>query len=176
LTKSISQAAGLGEHATHAQRDHAQRLHAELQITPCSPRCAVWLLYGIQPHGARHSMTPGRCKGKAHQPEHLGIAGRRVLVSRKWSNKTLDDHRADRTAFVRQLLEQAGVQPAHGVQDGPYVWERPAPTDPDVPPRPVLLLLAVAERQRWRAEYAAAQLATSDPPPENLSATSGQAA
>jgi hypothetical protein len=50
----------------------------------------VWLLYGIQPHGARHSMTPGRCKGKAHPPEHLGIAGRRVLVSRKWSNKTLD--------------------------------------------------------------------------------------
>jgi hypothetical protein len=45
-----------------------------------------------------------------------------------------------------------------------------------VPPRPVLLLLAVAERQRWRAEYAAAQLATSDPPPENLSATSDQAA
>jgi hypothetical protein len=35
-------------------------------------------------------MTPGRCKGKAHKPEHLGIAGRRVLVSRKWSNKTLD--------------------------------------------------------------------------------------
>jgi hypothetical protein len=35
-------------------------------------------------------MTPGRCKGKAHQPEHLGIAGRRVLVSRKWSNKTLN--------------------------------------------------------------------------------------
>jgi hypothetical protein len=90
LTKSVSQAAGLGEHATDAQRDHAHRLHAELRITPCSPRCAVWLLYGIQPHGARHSMTPGRCKGKAHPPEHLGIAGRRVLVSRKWSNKTLD--------------------------------------------------------------------------------------
>jgi replication initiator protein RepSA len=50
----------------------------------------VWLLYGIQPKGARHSMTPGHCKGKAHQPEHLGIAGRRVLVSRKWSNKILN--------------------------------------------------------------------------------------
>jgi hypothetical protein len=35
-------------------------------------------------------MTLGRCKGKAHQPEHLGIAGRRMLVSRKWSNKTLN--------------------------------------------------------------------------------------
>ena len=129
-----------------------------------SPRAhhgvAVWLLYGIQPHGARHSMTPGRCKGKAHKPEHLGIAGRRVLVSRKWSNKTLDDHRAERGAFVRQLLQTAGIQPAHGPRDGPYQWERPAPTDPDIPPRPVLLLHAVAERQRWKAEYTAAQLAT----------------
>ena len=90
LAKSIGQAAGLGEHSTDAYRDHAQRLHAELQVTPCSPRCPVWLLYGIQPQGVRHSMAPGRCKGKAHQPEHLGIAGRRVLVSRKWSNKSLD--------------------------------------------------------------------------------------
>jgi hypothetical protein len=88
LAKSIGQAAGLDEHATDAQRDHARRLHAELTITPCSPRCPVWLLYGIQPQGAPHSMTPGRCKGKAHKPEHLGIGGRRVLVSRKWSNKT----------------------------------------------------------------------------------------
>jgi hypothetical protein len=177
LTKSIGQAAGLGEHATDAQRDHVRRLHAELQITPCSPRCAVWMLYGIQPHGARHSMTPGRCKGKAHKPEHLGIAGRRVLVSRKWSNKSLDDHRAERGEFVRQLLHAAGIQPTHGSQDGPYVWERTAPTDPDVPPRPVLLLHAVAERQRWKAEYTAAQLATTGPPPEtNRSATLDQAA
>ncbi|MDQ2879909.1 MAG: hypothetical protein M3Y48_01275, partial [Actinomycetota bacterium] len=130
----------------------------------------------IQPRGARHSMTPGRCKGKAHQPEHLGIAGRRVLVSRKWSNKTLDDHRAERGEFVRQLLQDAGIQPVHGPQDGPYRWERPAPTDPDVPPRPVLLLQAVAERQRWKAEYTAAQLATSDPPPDNCSASQDQAA
>jgi hypothetical protein len=175
LAKSIGRAAGLGEYATDAHRDHARRLHSELQITPCSARCPVWLLYGIQPDGARHSMTPGRCKGKAHKPEHLGIAGRRVLVSRKWSNKMLDDHRADRGAFVRQLLETAGIQPAHGPADGPYRWERPAPADPDVPPRPVLLLNAVAERQRWHAEYAAAQLAVGEPP-GNCSATSDQAA
>jgi hypothetical protein len=171
LTKSVSQAAGLGDHATNTQREHARRLHAELQLTPCSPRCAIWLLYGIQPKGARHSMTPGRCKGNAHKLEHLGIAGRRVLVSRKWSNKTLDDYRAERGEFVRQLLHAAGIQPAHGPQDGPYQWERPAPTDPDIPPRPVLLLQAVAERQRWKAEYAAAQLATNGSPPNGCSAT-----
>ena len=176
LTKSISQAAGLDEHATDAQRDHIHRLHAELQITPCSPRCPVWRRYGIQPKGARHSMTPGQCKGKAHQLEHLGIAGRRVLVSRKWSNKTLDDHRAERGEFVRQLLQQAGIQPAHGPDDGPYLWECTAPADPDVPPRPVLLLRAVAERQRWKAEYTAAQLATGAAPPGNWSATDDQAA
>jgi hypothetical protein len=177
LSKSIGQATGLGEHATDAQREHAHRLHAELCVTPCSPRCAVWLLYGIQPKGARHSMTPGRCKGKAHQPEHLGIAGRRVLVSRKWSGKSLDDHRADRGEFVRQLLEQIGIHPAHGVKDGPYRWERPGPADPDVPPRSVLLLLAVAERQRWEAEYTAARLATSgSPPASSCPATSDQAA
>jgi replication initiator protein RepSA len=175
LTKSVGQAAGFDEHATDAQRDHGRRLHAELQVTPCSPRCSVWLLYGIQPKGARHSMTPGHCKGKAHQPEHLGIAGRRVLVSRKWSNKSLDDHRAERGAFVRQLLEQAGIQPAHGPQDGHYRWERTAPTDSDVPPRPVLLH-AIAERQRWKAEYAAAQLAASGSLPGNHSATDDQAA
>ncbi len=121
-------------------------------------------------------MTPGHCKGKAHQPEHLGIAGRRVLVSRKWSNKTLDDHRAERSDFVRQLLEAAGLRPAYGVQEGPYRWERTAPADPDVPPRSVLLLQAVAERQRWKAEYTAAQLAATGPPPEGRSATNDQAA
>jgi hypothetical protein len=52
--------------------------------------CAVWLQYGVQPEGARHSMSPGRYKGKAHQLEHLGIAGRRILISRKWSNKRLN--------------------------------------------------------------------------------------
>jgi hypothetical protein len=176
LSKSIGHAAGLGEHATDTQRGHAHRLHAELAVTPCSPRCPVWLLYGVQPKGARYSMRPGRCKGKAHRPEHLGIAGRRVLVSRKWSNKTLDDHRTERGEFVRQLLLDVGIQPAHGPQDGPYEWERPAPTDPDVPPRPVLLLQAVAERQRWKAEYTAAQLATSGSPPGNRSATDDQAA
>jgi hypothetical protein len=69
---------------------------------------------------------------------------------------TFEDHQAERGEFVRQLLQQAGIHPDHGVDDGPYLWERPALTDPDVPPRPVLLLHAIAERQRWQAEYTAA--------------------
>jgi hypothetical protein len=49
LTKTIHQPVGFDDHATAAQRNYVHRLHAELQITPCSPRCAVWLLYGILP-------------------------------------------------------------------------------------------------------------------------------
>jgi hypothetical protein len=41
----------------------------------------------------------------------------------------------------------------------------------------VLLMQAVAERQRWKAEYTAAQLAATGPPPDtNSSATFDQAA
>src|SRR6185437_11898851 len=50
-----------------------------------------WLGYGIQPKNPKPGMRPGACKGKAHRREYLGYAGRRVLVSRKWSGKTLAD-------------------------------------------------------------------------------------
>ncbi|MBV8995265.1 MAG: hypothetical protein JO287_16570 [Pseudonocardiales bacterium] len=40
-----------------------------------------------------------------------------------------------------KLLEAAGIRPTQGVQDAPYWWEHPAPTDPGIPPRPVLLLV-----------------------------------
>jgi hypothetical protein len=175
LTKSITDAAGYGQQASERQREHARRLHAELRMTPCSPRCAVWLLYGVQPHGARSTMVPGRCKAKAHRYDTLGIAGRRVLVSRKWSGKTLADHRADRRAFVRQLLTEAGITSSTDHQGDGYQWQPLRPGSADMPPRTVLLLHAVAERIRWRAEYQAAQLAASGDPP-NHSATADQAA
>jgi hypothetical protein len=176
LTKSITQAAGLDENATVRQREHARRLAAELRVTPCSPRCAVWLLYGIQPKGARLSTIPGGCKGKAHRAEHLGIAGRRVLVSRKWSNKSLADHRAERAEFVRQLLDKAGVQPAYAVDDGPFLWEPTKPGDTDVPTPPALLLQAISQRQRWRADYLAAQLKAGEPDKAHRSAPHDQEA
>lgn len=108
----------------------------------------MWLIYGVQPEGARLATVPGVCKGKAHKAEHLGIAGRRVLVSRKWSGKTLTDHAGERAAFVRQLLERTGVRPGHAVDDGPFEWEPTKAGDPDVPTRPALLLQAISQRQR----------------------------
>ena len=68
--------------------------------------------YGIQPKNARPGLAPGRCKSKAHDPDHFGYAGRRVLVSRKWSGKTLDDHRADRKDWLLKTLGVSATDPA----------------------------------------------------------------
>jgi len=167
LTKSLGE---IVEADSDRQRRHHDRLHDELRVTPCSPRCAVWLLYGIEPLGVTSKTTPGHCKGRAHRRTTLGLPGRRVLVSRKWSGKTLADHKADRRAFVLQALAEIGIEkPA----DEPrrLVWHKVQPGDPHVPPRAHLLMHAIAERIRWRAEYDKALLAAGE-----LSATPPQAA
>jgi hypothetical protein len=173
LTKYLTKSTGeVFEADTDRQRVHHDRLHAELQITPCSPRCAVWLLYGVQPLGANSKTTPGHCKSRAHRRTTLGLPGRRVLVSRKWSGKTLADHRADRKAFVREALAAVGIVKPEP-DSAQLVWQKVRPGDPNVPPRDHLLMHAIAERIRWRAEYDAALLAAQPP---DVSATPPQAA
>jgi len=146
LTKYLTkQVADCHTPETDTQRAHADRLAEALRYEPCSPTCANWLRYGIQPKNARPGLIPGGCRGKAHRPEHCGYAGRRVLVSRKWSGKTLADHRADRKAW---LVETVGLE----VPDpGRYSWAQVAPADPDYLPPEQRLLHVVAERARWKA-------------------------
>ena len=88
---------------------HIDRLHEHIRWLPCSPACANWLRYGVQPANAGPGLAPGRCPCPAHERENLGLGGRRVLVSRAWTGKTLADHRADRRAVVTQVLEAAGI-------------------------------------------------------------------
>ena len=94
-------------------------------------------------------LRPGCCKGKAHRPDHLGYAGRRVLTSRKWSGKTLADHRGDRKAQLLQTL---------GMDDEPnparYTWHVVTPSDPDHLPYERRLLHIVAERTRLKTALA----------------------
>ena len=167
LTKSISE---IVEPDTAAQRQHHERLHAELAITPCSERCPVWLRYGIVPQGANNKTIPGRCNGKAHRRSTLGLPGRRVLVSRKWTGKTLPDHRADREEFVRQLLADAGI--SKPVRDpARVVIFKCEPGDRGIPPRDELIMRAVAQRIIWRTEYNKALLAAGPPGGHETSTT-----
>ena len=92
-----------------AREAHIDRLHDELRYLPCGETCANWLRYGIQPKNPTAGLRPGRCPTKAHDRENLGLGGRRVLVSRQWSGKTLAEHKADRATVVREALEAAGM-------------------------------------------------------------------
>jgi hypothetical protein len=65
-----------------------------------------------------------------------------VLVSRKWSGKTLADHRADRKQWLLDTLGIPATDPAR------YAWELVAPTDPDHMEHARRLLHAVADRAR----------------------------
>jgi hypothetical protein len=145
LTKSISE---IIDHTSQATRDHAYRMAEALRFEPCSATCPNWLRYGVQPKDAKPGMAPGRCKGKAHKPEYLGYAGRRVLVSRKWSNKTLTEHKQDRRTWV---LEALGLSATPAEDRARFTWKPVHANDPDLAPIGVRLLRSVAERQRWRA-------------------------
>ncbi|QIS09392.1 helitron helicase-like domain-containing protein [Nocardia arthritidis] len=164
LVKSISE---IVEPQSDQAAEHYDRLHAELRHVPCSPRCAVWLEYGIVPQGATDKTVPGRCKGKAHRRDTLGLPGRRVLVSRRWSNKTLPDHKADRAEFVRQLLAAVGIEKP----DTSHLKVTPVePGDKSRPLREHLIMGAIAKRTVWRAEYLRARLAADPPEPPETSA------
>jgi hypothetical protein len=170
----------LGDQTTprgQAQRAHTDRMHAELSALPCSPTCANWLLYEIQPDRAKPGLIPGRCTGKVHQPATLGFTGRRVLISRQWSGKTLADHRADNRAWVKAIIAGAvggederdtPTEPAD--QSGRYQFELARPSDPDVPPVEHRILRAISTRIRWRSALAAA----GHRPPTTVSATQDQ--
>ena len=122
LTKNV---ADCHQPDTDIQRAHVDRLADALRYEPCSPTCANWLRYGVQPKNAKAGLRPGACKGKAHRREHLGYAGRRVLVSRKWSGKTLDDHRKDKKARLLATLGMDEPDPAR------YTWHVVTPADHD---------------------------------------------
>jgi hypothetical protein len=176
LTKSVAETYADPECDNAGLEVHIDRLHHELRYLPCSPGCANWLRYGIQPEHPGPGMRPGWCRSKAHDRENLGLGGRRVLVSRQWSGKTLARHRADRASVVREALAEAGIVAPETERlaadvlsaDGHprFVWTDTRP-DPHTYAR--VILAAIAERQRWRAQYEAAKAARQ--PVDSLSAT-----
>jgi hypothetical protein len=164
LTKSITGTHHTGD-AEAAREAHIDRLAEEVRWLPCAPTCANWLRYGIQPAAATAGMVPGHCTHKTHDRANLGLGGRRVLVSRKWSGKTLAGHKADRAAVVRAALEEAGIDPDDHDEmsvvgsDGRWSWELLGRNRADAPTYAAAIAQVITTRQRWRAQYEAAKAA-----------------
>lgn len=163
VTKDIGATYGDPEEMTPTQAAHIERLHAHTSVLPCSPRCANWLRYGVQPKNAGPHLVPGRCDAKAHDRHHLGLGGRRVLVSREWSGKTLTEHAADRADIVRAVLAEGGIEAPErdrcsattpGADGRPrYVRTRVEHADQDALTHGQAINAAIRERVRWREEY-----------------------
>ena len=66
-----------------------------------------------------------------------------MLVSRKWSGKTLADHRGDRQAWLTEMLGLPATDAAR------YRWEQVQPDDEDYMPPGRRLLHSVADRLQW---------------------------
>jgi hypothetical protein len=158
-----------GETVDPAYEAHIDRLHHEVRWLPCSPECANWIQYGVEPKNPGPGLVPGMCANRAHDRENLGLGGRRVQVSRAWSGKTLSEHKADRATVVREVLAAAGVEaPASDrmsaevlADDGlpRYVW---APVPTTEAEYATTVLLSIKQAQRWRAEYETAKQKLAD--------------
>jgi Replication initiator protein, pSAM2 len=166
--------------ASPARVAHIDRLAEEVRWLPCAPTCANWLRYGVQPKDAGPGLVPGHCSHKAHDRANLGLGGRRVLVSRLWSGKTLSEHRADRAAVVRAALEEAGIDPDDHDElsvvgsDGRWSWELLGRNRVDAPTYAAAISQVITTRQRWLREYevakAANEAARAGPAPPGVAA------
>jgi hypothetical protein len=78
LTKSVADTYSDTEHLDTRYEAHIDRLHEELVFLPCSPECANWLRYGVQPRSAGPGLIPGMCCSASHDRQNLGVGGRRV--------------------------------------------------------------------------------------------------
>ena len=171
LTKSVAEAYAATPDLLHADdpdvaakarryEDHIDALHAHVRVLPCSPACANWLRYGIQPHNPGPGLHPGHCASKAHDRECLGLGGRRALVSRHWTGKTLAQHKADRADVVRQVLKEAGIDAPdadrlaasvlHSDGKPRFVWED---TKPDQRDYPAIIAASLRQARAWRSQY-----------------------
>lgn len=142
-----------------AREAHINRLADEVRWLPCASTCTNWLRFGVQPKGAGPGMVPGYCPHKAHDRANLGIGGRRVLVSRLWTGKTLAGHRADRASVVRAVLEEAGVDPDDHDElaivggDGRWSWELLGRSRVDAATYAAAIAQVITTRRRWLREY-----------------------
>jgi hypothetical protein len=111
-------------------------------------------------------MRPGECPAKTPDRWHLGIGGRRVLVSRQWTGKTLSEHRADRAEVVRQVLDAAGIDApdrmrmsAARSEDGTarYIWTPLDLRRDALPDYRLPIGKCITQQQQWHAQYETAK-------------------
>jgi hypothetical protein len=109
---------------------------------------------GVQSEHAGPDLTPGHCRGKVHQRGTLGYTGRRCLVSRNWSGKTLTDHRLDGRDWFRAitagLLDEGQDRPDEHTDRPRYQYTLVPRADRDIATLTERIMRAIGARDRAR--------------------------
>jgi len=125
------------------------------------------------------------CASPAHDRENLGLGGRRVPVSRRWSGKTLTEHPAGRREVVAQVLAADGIEAPDAdrlaadrtLPDGTprYMW---ADSDPHDTTYVAVIAASLRQAQTWRSQYEHAKTlaAQRGSPPVDPNSATGTAA
>ena len=106
---------------------------------------------GSSPRTPGPAWSPARVRAKRTATTTSATPGGGVLVSRKWSGKTLADHRGDRRAWLTEMLGLPATDPTR------YRWEQVEPDDEDYLPSGRRLLRSVADRLQWENALAEAR-------------------
>ena len=145
LTKYLTKHLGdCHQAATDAQADHAERLADALRYEPCSPTCANWLRYGIQPR------TPGLACGQGPARARPTAASTSATPgAASWSPAS-----GPARPWPTTVPTGGPGSPARSGFRQPtrarYSWEPVKPGDPDHMPNGQRLLHVVADRIQWQ--------------------------
>ena len=165
LTKYLTKSTGeVVEADTARQRDHHDRLHAELSVTPCSPRCAVWLLYGIQPKGANAQDDSGALQGAGASADHARAAGAAGAGVAQVVRQDARRPQGRPESLCRtSTWPRSGSRSRNRTRPG-WSGARSSPATRRCRLGHHLVMRAIAERITWKAEYDRALLAAAGPP------------
>lgn len=122
---------------------------------------------GSNPRSSFGRDGPGEVPRKGSPTREPRLRGSRVLVSRKWTGKTLVNHQADRAAVVREALAAAVIEmpetdrySATATDDlgrPRFVWTPLDLNREDRSLRRQAMVMVIEQRRRWRAQYEAAK-------------------
>jgi hypothetical protein len=123
---------------------------------PCPAEVRLW--YRVAPEAAGPGLVPGMCASPAHDRENLGLGGRRVPVSRRWSGKTLTPPTGARsslrcsppTASKPQTRTGSPLTAPSPTGTPRYMW---ADSDPDDTTYVVVIAASLRQAQTCRSQY-----------------------
>ena len=161
LTKYLTKQSPTATRPDRRPAEHAERLADALRYEPCSPTCANWLRYGVQPQAPRaRACAPAGAPARPTAGSTSATPG-----AASWSPANGPARPSPTTAPTAKpgSCETLGLTEPDPAR---YTWEPVTPGDPDHMPPAQRLLHVVADRQRWHAALAMARARASGQAPD----------